>query len=143
MRRRLHERALAAGFLPRFQPALRAVAAGQSVVPEIERASERRVARFAFARPVRELVLLAATACPADTDPDSADRRELGICLGAMAGVRLGAGWHERAAADAGSWMGARAALTLHRAQSELALPLAAVAQSWAPPPVDARRPRG
>jgi Hint domain len=131
VRRRLHGIALQAGFAACFQPSLRAVAAGRSAVPEILQAGEGRVAHFAFPAPVRELVLLSAIASPADTDPDSQDRRELGVCLAGMGGVRLGAGWHVRAAGDAGIWMGARAELALPRACADISLPLAAVAQSW------------
>jgi hypothetical protein len=143
VRRLLHERALAAGFAPRFQARLRAVAAGQSVFPEITRGRAGRVARFAFAAPVRELVLLCATACPADTDPDSEDRREVGICCGTMRGVQLGAGWQARAVGDAGSWMGARAELAWRRARLHINLPLAAVARSWHRAAVDAGRAGG
>lgn len=142
-RRTLHAAALAAGFSTRFQPALRGVAAGQSVVPEILRAETGRVARFDFAQPVRELILLSATATPADTDPESEDRRELGVCLGAVQGVQLGAGWQARAAGDAGTWMGARAALAWPRARATISLPLAAIAQSWHRHPVDAHRQGG
>ena len=136
-RRRLHEIAVEAGFLLRFQPALRAVAAGESAVPEILTAGTGRVARFAFSQPVRELVLLSATSCPADTDPDSDDRRELGVCLGEMKGVRLGAGWHERAPGDIGMWAGASAELGFARARRAINLPLAAIAPSWRRGPVD------
>jgi hypothetical protein len=101
------------------------------------------VAHFTFPVPVRELVLLSVTACPADTDPDSEDRRELGVCLAGMPGVRLGAGWQARAAGDEGHWMGARADLVLPRAHAKISLPLAAVAQSWGCRPVDARRMGG
>lgn len=144
IRRALHDIALDAGFETRFQPALRAVAAGMSAVPEMLRKDGGRVARFAFPRAVKTMVLLSTTACPADTDPDSEDRRELGICLGTMRGVRLGAGWQARAAADAGHWMGSAATLELSRARRVLELPLAAVAQSWAGHrPLDAWRMGG
>jgi hypothetical protein len=110
---------------------------------EIQPAGEGRVARFAFPSPVRELVLLSATAAPADTDPESEDRRELGVCLAAIRGVALRAGWQARAVGDAGTWMGARAELGFTRARREISLPLAAVAQSWWRRPVDARRAGG
>ncbi len=138
-RRALHQQALATGFSTRFQPVLRAVAAGQSVIPEILRVGQGRVARFAFPRPVRELVLLSATAAPADTDPESEDRRALGVCLGTVQGVQLGVGWQARAVGDAGTWMGACAALAWPRARAKISLPLAAIAQSWHRQPVDAR----
>jgi hypothetical protein len=147
VRRSLHARALAAGFSLRYQAALRGVAGGYSVIPEILPRGQGRVAHFAFPAPVRELTLLSATACPADTDPDSEDQRELGICLGRMPGVSLRHGWQARAAGDAGTWMGARAALGFARPRREINLPLAAIAQSWhrdmAPAAVDARRAGG
>jgi hypothetical protein len=143
VRRILHEIALEAGFTAQFQPSLRAVAAGQNAIPEILRARSGRVARFAFAQPVKALMLLSATSCPADTDPESEDRRELGICLGEMQGTGLGAGWHTRAPGDIGSWMGARAELGLARGRRVIELPLAAIAQSWGSRPVDARRMGG
>ena len=130
-RRGLHDIAMAAGFAASFQPALRGVAAGADFVPEILPAGMGRVARFAFPRPVRELALFSATACPADTDPDSDDRRELGVCLGAVRGVHLRAGWQARAAGDAGTWMGARATLGFSRARRQVSLPLAATVRRW------------
>lgn len=142
-RRCLHEIALEAGFATRFQPSLRALAGGQIFTPEVTREGEGRAAQFALPQKVRELVLLSTTACPADTDPESEDRRELGVCLGEMRGVQLAAGWQPRAAGDAGTWMGARATLVLPRAVAQVSLPLAATMQSWSPKParspVDAR----
>lgn len=131
VRRALHGHALQAGYTARFQPSLRAMAAGQSTMAEITQAEPGRLARFTFPTPVRGLVLLSATATPADTDPESEDRRELGVCLAEMRGVELRAGWQARAVGDAGTWMGARAELGFTRARREISLPLAAVAQSW------------
>ncbi len=131
VRHALHKQALAAGYMARHQLSLRAMAEGQSAMAEISEAAQGQVARFVFPRPVRELVLLSTTATPADTDPESDDRRELGVCLGAMRGVELRAGWQARAVGDAGTWMGARAELGFTRARREISLPLAAVAQSW------------
>jgi hypothetical protein len=142
-RRHLHEIALSAGFATRFQPSLRALAGGQIYTPEVTREGEGRAAQFALPQKMRELVLLSTTACPADTNPESEDRRELGVCLGEMRGVQLAAGWQPRAAGDAGTWMGARAMLVLPRAAAQVTLPLAAIMQSWSPKlarsPVDAR----
>ena len=143
VRRRLHEIALAAGFTTTYLPHVRAVAAGQGVTPEFSKAGRWRMARFNFPQPVRDITLLANAAAPADTDPDSADRRELGICLGEMRGVRLGAGWQPRAAGDEGVWMGRKAELRLTRARREILLPLAAVAQTWVRPMVDWRQVAG
>ncbi|OYV25879.1 MAG: hypothetical protein B7X08_03970, partial [Acidocella sp. 20-63-7] len=117
----------------------RATAAGQSVLPELALEGGERLARFEFAAPVRDLTLLSATACPAETDPACEDWRELGVCLAPRQMLALGAGFYPRAAADAGVWMGKTAALRLARAQREVTLVLAAVAQSWTRPVVDAR----
>ncbi|MDD2706020.1 MAG: Hint domain-containing protein, partial [Acidocella sp.] len=143
VRRRLHEIALAAGFSTTYWPNLRAVAAGQGGVPEFSMAGRWRMARFSFPQPAREITLFANAAAPADTDPDSEDRRELGICLGEMRGVRLGAGWQPRAPDDEGVWMGRVAELRLTRARRELLLPIAAIAQSWMKPQVDGRNTGG
>jgi hypothetical protein len=134
-RRQLHDIALGTGFATRFQPSLRALAGGQVFTPEIEQVEQQagqiRVARFTLPQKLRELELISTTACPADTDPESEDRRELGICLATMRGVQLGSGWQARATGDAGTWMGARATLVLPRAAANIRLPLAAIAQSW------------
>jgi hypothetical protein len=141
-RRGLHAVALAAGYSPSYWPSVRAVAAGQGAVPEISAQGGQRLARFAFPDVVQEVTLLSATACPADTDPVSEDRRELGVCLGEARGVRLGEGWLPRGAGDAGLWMGARAELVLARPAREFTLPLVAIAPSWRRNTVDARRVR-
>lgn len=147
-RRALHEIAQGAGFAARYEPTLRGMAAGQTLLPEMLPAREGQVARFVFPSPVREMVLLCATSCPADTDPESDDRRDLGVCLGAARGVQLGAGWRERAVGDAGTWMGSRAMLGFARARRDISLPLAALVKRWgrvsgsknAEPVVDAGR---
>jgi hypothetical protein len=131
LRRRLHQVALAAGFSLTYWPSLRAVAGGQGALAEITRLGRWRMARFCFAAPVRELTLLSGVACPADTDPDSEDRRELGVCLDQIGGIRLGAGFYPRAPADDGHWMGRVAALHLDAPAMEVTLPLAAIVQSW------------
>jgi hypothetical protein len=143
VRRRLHDIALAGGFTPGFVPRLRVLAAAGTAIPEISRAGAGRVAKVAFPRPVRHLTLLANPCAPAETDPDSEDWRELSLCLGEMHGAVLGAGWHPEAPGDGGRWMGARAELHLPRARRRIVLPLAAVARSWLPPALDARRAGG
>ena len=143
-RRMLHHVAELAGFTARFQPALRAAAAGAAVLPEIVAAKAGQVAHFTFPRPAREVMLFSATSCPADTDPESDDRRELGICLGELGrGVYLGAGWQPRAAGDAGTWMGASAMLGFTRARRQISLNLAAVPCRWHREVVDGRRGGG
>lgn len=136
IRWRLHEIALQAGFSLTYQPGLRAVAAGASVLPDIRRNRGRREMRFAFPKAAGALGLVARTAAPADTDPDCDDRRQLGICLaGLPPGVRLGAGWFEQAGGDAGIWMGAAGRLDFEgKLRQGLTLGLAAVIRSWVAP---------
>ncbi len=137
IRRELHERALAAGFSLTYQPALRAIADNQPVLPDILRRGRRRMARLAWPVAARRVVLLSRCASPAETDPDSEDRRELALCLGAARaqGKRpaLGEGWLPRAAADGGFWMGRRAELLLRQPADRLTLSLAAVIRTWRP----------
>ncbi len=131
IRRRLHKIALGAGFSLTYWPVLRAVGDGADAVPKVVRTSTRRIARFAFAQPVKDITLLSATACPADTDPDSEDRRELGICLDEPGFARLGDGFYPRDPRDVGYWMGRQARLHLQAPAQKFALSLAAVVQSW------------
>ena len=138
VRARLHAVALGAGFSLTYWPSLRAVAAGQSVVPSIVANGRWRMARFVFPCPVREITLLSAVASPADTDPASQDRRELGVCLDIAGDMQLGQGFYPRDVQDDGIWMGRVAALRLPRPEAEFTLPLAAIAQSWVRP-VDAK----
>jgi hypothetical protein len=139
VRRQLHEIALDAGFSLTYWPMLRAVAGGRTLTPEMARDGQRRIARFALPGPVRTVTLLSTVVSPADTDPESEDRRELGVCLAPDDGLRLGQGFHPRAAGDAGVWMGRVARLHLAEPRAELTLSLAAVMQSWVRPAVDAR----
>ncbi len=131
-RQALAREAEAQGFTRAYQPRLQAFAAGLAVWPEITRAGTRRLARFCFPRPMRHLTLLAPIAAPAETNPASDDWRDLSICLAPTPGLRLGVGWHPPAIGDTGSWMGARAELSLTQARAEVTLTLAAIAQSWA-----------
>jgi hypothetical protein len=152
VRSKLHELALEAGFAPGYIPRLRAVSGGQDVLPSFTRKGRWRYASFEFSQPVRHLTLLCATAAPSDTDPESEDRRELGLCLGEVPGLRLGQGWLPRDRGDKGVWMGNQAELFCDAERQHLRLPIAAVPQSWqrpAPPlarhhrapPLDAPRP--
>lgn len=145
IRRGLHEIALAAGFSLTYQPGLRAVAAGVSVLPEIIRTGGAREMRLAFPVAARGLGLVAQTAAPAETDPDCEDRRQLGVCVaGLPEGMRWGEGWFEQAQGDAGIWMGAAGRLDFGGAiRQDLTLGLAAVIRSWvAPAPVVMGRAR-
>jgi hypothetical protein len=108
------------------------------VLPEIRRKGRWRMAAFTFAAPVRDITLLSSTACPADTDPDSEDRRELGVCLGRADRLSLGQGFYPRGTSDDGVWMGKTGALQMHEPGTTLTLSLAAIVQSWVRPPIDA-----
>jgi hypothetical protein len=143
IRRRLHRTALAAGFSLTYRPALRAIAGEATVLPEITMRHGRRIVRFALPDASRDVTLLSGSASPADTDPESEDRRELGVCLArAVAGAggkpALGQGWLSRAATDKGVWMGRRSELVFAAPAETFTLTLAAIVQSWLPP-VDLR----
>ncbi|MDE2318932.1 MAG: Hint domain-containing protein [Rhodospirillales bacterium] len=131
VRRYLHELALKAGFTPGYMPRLRAVSGGMNALPRFSRHGNGHYASFSFAEPVRSFTLLSPASSPADTNPDSEDRRELGLCLGEMRGLTLGQGWLPRAAGDAGIWMSRQAEISLARARRQIRLPVAAVPQNW------------
>jgi hypothetical protein len=101
---------------------------------------------WAFARKERDIRLLAATHCPAETDPGSEGWRALSLCILPPAGAEPGPGRLGPAAEDRGVWMGRVAALRLQHPAAALTLRPAAVAQSWVPPrpsAVDAGVARG
>jgi hypothetical protein len=130
IRRRLHGIALQAGFRLTYDPGVRGVAAAASVLPR----RVKRQLRFAFPA-AGGLGLVARAAAPAETDPESEDRRQLAICIGGFPDdVRLGDGWYGQAQGDAGIWMGAGAALGFAGARTDLTLEVAGVIRSWVPP---------
>ncbi len=141
LRRQLHGIALRAGFTTAREPELHALAKGAKYLPEFSSARGKPVARFALDPDAGRILLVARSAAPADTDPDSDDRRELGICLRPprkAEQLRLGAGWYQKAAGDAGIWMSGSGELHIPPGATDLTLHLAAVAQSWrAPPAID------
>ncbi len=134
IRQRLHDIALGLGFSLTYQPRLRLAAPGVAAVPALSMRGGSRVASFAVPLPPGEVVLLSQTASPADTDPFSEDRRELGVCLAEAGQVQLGAGWLPRAPHDNGIWMGAQAGLHMSAPADGLTLTLAAIVQTWVPP---------
>ncbi len=134
IRQRLHEIALSNGFSLTYQPRLRLAGPGVAAVPEVVMRRGRRVVSFATSLPAGEVALLSSTASPADTDPFSEDRRELGVCLGDSGIAELGDGWLPRAPHDTGIWMGAQAGLLIPPGSEGLTLTLAAIIQSWVPP---------
>ena len=138
LRRQLHDIALRAGFTTTREPELYALAKGAKHLPEMLPARGKPVARFSLDPGAGRIMLVARSAAPADTDPDSDDRRELGICLRRprtkSEPLRLGAGWYQKAAGDAGIWMSGTGEVFLPPDASALTLHLAAVAQSWRAP---------
>jgi hypothetical protein len=141
LRRQLHGIALNAGFTTIREPELYALAKGAKHLPEMFSIRGKPAARFSLDPDAGRVLLVARSAAPADTDPDSDDRRELGICLRPprqAERLRLGAGWYKQAAGDAGIWMSGSGELHLPPGTTALTLHLAAVAQSWrAPPAID------
>jgi hypothetical protein len=140
LRRHLHDIALRAGFTTTREPELHALAKGAKHLPEMFSIRGKPVARFGLDPDAGRILLVARSASPADTDPDSDDRRELGICLrpprNKAQQLRLGAGWYQKAAGDAGIWMSGSGEVLMPPGASALTLHLAAVAQSWRAPPV-------
>ncbi len=134
IRRRLHNIALAAGFTLTYDAALRGTARQKSVMPRIDKISGRRIAKFRLPEAAGRLALAARAATPADTDPDSEDRRHVAICLDDAGGGGFGAGWLPRAAGDSGLWMGSAGEILIPRERLDITLGIAAVVQSWRPP---------
>jgi hypothetical protein len=134
IRLKLHNIALAAGYTLTYEPGLRGVAGQTSVVPRITKKTGRRIARFRVPQGAAALLLAARTAAPADTDPQSEDRRQIGICLDDAGGGVLGAGFLPRAAGDAGVWMGGSGEILISRERFDITLGIAAVVRSWRPP---------
>ena len=148
IRRKLHEITLRAGFSVVDDPELHGMAGERRLVPEFSRRGAARIARFALPPGTGRLLLLARGAAPAETDPESDDRRELSVCssrpqavVADAAGQRtklrrpgLGAGWYSRAAGDAGIWMGGCGEILLPPGALELRLSLIAVARRWRRP---------
>jgi len=138
VRRQLHAVAIRAGFTTSREPSLFGIFEDLKLLPEIRSRGRTMIARFALPPDARRIMLIAPSAAPADTDPDSDDRRELGICLRQPRArsdrLRLGAGWYDKAACDAGLWMGGSGEVFVPPQRSALTLHLAAVAQRWQPP---------
>ncbi len=135
IRRRLHRVALDAGYSLTRESGLRGVAAGAPLLPRITTSGRLHIASFVLPRNTADMALLARSAAPAETDPDSEDRRRLGICLaGCSPGARLASGWLPRGAGDQGDWMQSRAQLAVPAGLRTMTLALAAIVQSWRPP---------
>ncbi len=134
IRRKLHDVALAAGYTLTYEPGLRGVAARRSVLPRVTTKAGRRIARFRLPSGAACLYLAAHAATPADTDPNSEDRRTIAICLDDSGGAALGAGWLPRAAGDRGFWMGSSGEILITCERFDITLGIAAVVRSWRPP---------
>jgi hypothetical protein len=139
IRRRLHETALRAGFTLNHEPHLKGIIGETMLTPELRRSGATRVARFLLPPNVPpdsgRLLLQASCAAPADTDPDSNDRRELALCLHQPRAVRqrllLGDGWYPKAPGDAGIWMSGSGEIFPPPGARALTLRFSAVAQGW------------
>ena len=135
IRRRLHEITLAAGFVLEHKPRLQAVLGDDLLEPRLSISGAMHLAGFELPRNAERLLLLAPTAAPAETDPNSGDRRELAVCLRQPRAkpqrLRLGSGWYAQAPGDAGIWMSGSGEVFLPPHRGELTLRLTAVAQSW------------
>ncbi|OYV35943.1 MAG: hypothetical protein B7Z81_08025 [Acidocella sp. 20-61-6] len=136
IRRTLHGIALQAGFSLTYHAGLRGVVGRKTVMPVQAWKAGRRTAVFPIPDPAAVLGLVTQSAAPADTDPESEDRRQLGICLARVPKqVELGGGWYEKALDDAGIWMAGVGELRLRsHLRQDLTLSLAAVIQSWVAP---------
>jgi hypothetical protein len=138
IRRRLHETALQAGFSLNHDPHLKGIIGQTVLTPELRRSGAMRVARFLLPPDAGRLLLQAECAAPADTDPDSDDRRQLALCLRQPRAKRdqliLGKGWYPSAPADAGIWMSGSAELFPPPGARALTLRFSAVAQGWRRP---------
>ncbi|HET9148366.1 MAG TPA: Hint domain-containing protein, partial [Acetobacteraceae bacterium] len=139
VRQALHERALAFGYRMIHRPELHLWTRGQRVEPRL------RGGRACFALPDGPsfVELRARSAAPAETDPASEDRRELGVCVGviradgrSIAWRGEGDGWHPRAMGDRGCWTGGRAVLELPRRARRLSLDLIGAVRLWQAPSI-------
>jgi hypothetical protein len=135
IRRRLHALTLQAGFTLARAPSLEARIGEARLLPEMRMNGRIRVARFHLPPGADCINLLAPTAAPAETDPESDDRRELALCLRPPRAkgrrLRLGAGWHPKARGDAGIWMSGCAEIFLPPDARQLTLNLLATVQGW------------
>ncbi len=100
------------------------------MLPRMTKRAGRRVARFRLPPGATRLHLAAHAATPADTDPDSEDRRRIAICLDDAGGGDFGAGWLPRAAGDSGVWMGSSGEILISE-RFDITLGIAAVIRSW------------
>jgi hypothetical protein len=135
IRRRLHRIALEAGYTLTYDARLRGIAGQASLLPRLQMRRGRRLASFALPSGAEKLAIVAGAASPADTDPESEDRRRLAVCLAAPPdGAILGGGWLPRGARDEGHWMDGAADLRFERPFGRVTLDLVALVRRWRPP---------
>ncbi len=138
IRRVLHGLAIQAGFTTAREPALYGLVRDMKLFPKIVLQKQKTSVHFTLPPDAERLMLFAQAAAPADTDPDSDDWRELGICLrqprAARDRLHLGRGWYDMAEGDAGFWMGGNGEVLVPPGTTGLTLNLAATAQRWQHP---------
>lgn len=133
VRRRLHARALACGFTMRQESTIDLLIDGCRIGPA---GSGRYVLPRGHGG---SAVLRSRRFVPAEFDPDSEDRRQLGI---ALAGVRIGkvrvkidevalAGFHPRATDDLSRWTDGTGSIRLPQACRTIAFEIAALPLIW------------
>nr|MDA8248634.1 Hint domain-containing protein [Rhodospirillales bacterium] len=144
LRRRLHDRAVAAGFVLTGQPDLRILADGRRLA--VTRDAGKWHVRVPYG--ARAIDLVSRTWCPAQAMPDSADTRTLGVAIGRLwrdgqevdlGSAALTEGWHD--AETAWRWTGGRGRIALDGARS-VAFTLAITGRYWLAPHA-ARRAAG
>jgi hypothetical protein len=95
--------------------------------------------RLVFDLPVAtaRMTLVCRAGMASDTDPDSEDRRVLGVCAGVLRadGRRVpefqGEGWHVQAPGDRGVWSTARAMVVLPRPARRISIDLLGSVPRW------------
>ncbi len=140
-RGRLYDRALAMGHALEADPGLHLLADGRVIRPAS--VSGRRY-RFALDRACRTVRLASRAARPAEANPESGDRRRLGVMVTRLAlrrgdtrqeiplGALDGAGWHAVEGEGAWRWTDGHAALPLAAtAPLELEVELGGWARPW------------
>lgn len=138
-RRILHDRALALGFRPAPRLELDLLING-SKARRLKGTSD--LARFTLPRGARLAVLRSSRFVPAEFDPESEDRRRLGVALTAIETDRgtappetlIASGGHPRSAGDTSLWTDGTATLRLNHDTRHLTLRLAALPLGWTRP---------
>jgi hypothetical protein len=141
LRADLHQRAERLGYRIAHGLAIEALV-GEALIGDAVIAGRLRRGWVCFEPPTKidRLVLRMRAAIPAETDPASEDRRELGFCAGAVrvdgrpVAAELGAGWYSRARDDRGVWSGAWAQMRLPRAGRRVRIEVVGRVPRWLRP---------